>query len=252
MTVRNPDREAIAHGHITNEPLRAKPGVPTWALKLIMAVTGLFFALFVVGHMAGNLKIYSADHDGITPINEYGHFLRTMGGPIFPEGMLLWIIRLVLIAAVVGHIYGAVALHGRSRAARGKFSRTNLMGGLDSFATKTMLVTGVFLLLFIIFHLLDLTMGVSPAAPETFQHGMVKSNMIETFSRWPVTIFYVLAMVALFLHLTHGIKLAASDLGITGKKWRQVFVILSYVIPAIVCIGNIILPLSIALGWVSA
>ena len=125
------------------------------------------------------------------------------------------------------------------------------MGGMDSFATKTMLVTGVVLLLFIVFHILDLTMGVQPIAPEAFAHGEMKANMIATFSRWPVTIIYIVAMLCLFLHLTHGIRLAASDLGITGAKWREVFVILAYIVPAVVCLANIVMPLSVALGWVS-
>ena len=107
------------------------------------------------------------------------------------------------------------------------------------------------LLLFIIFHLLDLTVGVQPIAADAFQHGAVKANMLATFSRWPVTIVYVIAMLCLFLHLTHGIRLAASDLGITGAKWREVFVILAYIIPAVVCLANIVMPLSVALGWVS-
>lgn len=251
MTVKNPDLEALAHGRITNEALRAKPGVPSWALKLVMAVTGLLFALFVVGHMAGNLKLYLPAHDGRPALDVYGEFLRSMGEPLLPHGAFLWIVRIVMLAALFGHIYGAFVLTSRSKATRGKFKRTNLMGGLDSFATRTMLVTGAFLLLFIIFHLLDLTMGVAPMAPEAFVHGAVKANMLATFSRWPVTIFYVLAMVCLFLHLTHGIRLAASDLGITGAKWRQVFVVLAYVIPAVVCLGNIVMPLSIALGLVS-
>lgn len=251
MTVKNPDREALAHGRITNEPIRQKPGVPTWALKLGMAVTGLLFALFVVGHMAGNLKLYMPAKDGEEALDVYGSFLRTMGEPLLPAGTLLWIMRIVLIAALLIHIYGAFALTARSKQARGKFKRSNLMGGMDSFATKTMLVTGVFLLLFVIFHLLDLTMGVTPVAPEEFVHGSIKANMIATFSRWPVTIIYVLAMICLFLHLTHGIRLAASDLGITGAKWRQTFLVLAYIIPAVVCIGNIVMPLSVALGWVS-
>ena len=251
MTLRNPDREAVAHGHITTEPIRQKPGVPSWVLKLIMAVTGLLFALFVVGHMAGNLKLYLPAHGGEEALDEYGAFLRSMGEPLFPHEGALWIIRAVLLVAIIAHIYGAIALTTRSKASRGKFKRTNLMGGLDSFATKSMLVTGVVLLLFIIFHLLDLTMGVQPIAPEAFVEGAVKANMIETFSRWPVTIFYVLAMCCLFLHLTHGIRLAASDLGITGAKWRQTFLVLAYVIPAVVCIGNIVMPLSVALGLVS-
>ena len=251
MSVKNPDREAIAHGRITNETIRTKPSVPTWALKITMAITGLFFALFVVGHMAGNLKLYLPAHDGDEALDIYGEFLRDLGAPLIPHGHLLWMIRIVLLACVIAHIYGAVALTARSKQSRGKFKRTNLMGGLDSFATKTMLVTGAVLLLFIVFHLLDLTMGVQPVAPEAFVHGEVKANMIATFSRWPVTIFYVLAMCCLFLHLTHGIRLAASDLGITGAKWRQVFVILAYIIPAVVCIANIVMPLSVALGWVS-
>ncbi|MCG7459132.1 succinate dehydrogenase cytochrome b subunit [Corynebacterium tuberculostearicum] len=251
MTLRNPDREAVAHGHITNEPIRQKPGVPSWVLKLIMAVTGLLFALFVVGHMAGNLKLYLPANGGEEALDEYGAFLRSMGEPLFPHEGALWIIRAVLLVAIIAHIYGAIALTARSKASRGKFSRSNLMGGLDSFATKTMLVSGLVLLLFIIFHLLDLTMGVQPIAPGDFAEGAVKANMIATFSRWPVTIVYVIAMCFLFLHLTHGIRLAASDLGITGAKWRQTFLILAYVIPAVVCIGNIVMPLSVALGLVS-
>ena len=251
MTLRNPDREAVAHGHITNEPIRQKPGVPSWVLKLIMAVTGLLFALFVVGHMAGNLKLYLPANGGEESLDEYGAFLRSMGEPLFPHEGALWIIRAVLLVAIIAHIYGAIALTSRSKASRGKFSRSNLMGGLDSFATKTMLVSGLVLLLFIIFHLLDLTMGVQPIAPGDFAEGAVKANMIATFSRWPVTIVYVIAMCFLFLHLTHGIRLAASDLGITGAKWRQTFLILAYIIPAVVCIGNIVMPLSVALGLVS-
>ena len=251
MTLRNPDREAVAHGHITNEPIRQKPGVPSWVLKLIMAVTGLLFALFVVGHMAGNLKLYLPANGGEEALDEYGAFLRSMGEPLFPHEGALWIIRAVLLVAIIAHIYGAIALTARSKASRGKFRRSNLMGGLDSFATKTMLVSGLVLLLFIIFHLLDLTMGVQPIAPGDFAEGAVKANMIATFSRWPVTIVYVIAMCFLFLHLTHGIRLAASDLGITGAKWRQTFLILAYIIPAVVCIGNIVMPLSVALGLVS-
>ena len=251
MSVKNPDREALAHGRITNETIRPKPGIPSWALKLTMAITGLFFALFVVGHMAGNLKLYLPAHNGEEALDAYGAFLRSMGDPLIPSGHLLWIIRIVLLACVIAHIYGAFALTARSKASRGKFRRSNLMGGLDSFATKSMLVSGIVLLLFIIFHLLDLTMGVQPIAPGDFAEGAVKANMIATFSRWPVTIVYVIAMCFLFLHLTHGIRLAASDLGITGAKWRQTFLILAYVIPAVVCIGNIVMPLSVALGLVS-
>ena len=252
MTVQNADREAIRHGKITEKPLRERPSFPTWAIKLTMAITGLIFGLFVLGHMVGNLKIFMPlAADGSAPIDDYGEFLRTIGEPLFPREGFLWIVRIVLLVCLVLHVWGAFALRARSNTSRGRFKRTNLMGGWQSTATRAMLVTGIILLLFIIFHLLDLTLGVQPIAPGDFVEGAVKANMIATFSRWPVTIVYVIAMCFLFLHLTHGIRLAASDLGITGAKWRQTFLILAYVIPAVVCIGNIVMPLSVALGLVS-
>ncbi|WKD59934.1 succinate dehydrogenase cytochrome b subunit [Corynebacterium caspium] len=251
MTVRNPDREAIRHGKITEEPIRPQRGMPAWAIKLGMAITGLMFGGFLVAHMVGNLKIYLPDHGDTPAIDEYGHFLRELGTPLFPEESILWFLRIILLAALIFHIYGAFALHGRSRNFRGKFRRTDLMGGLNSFATRTMLVTGLVLLAFIIFHILDLTMGVQPAAPETFAHGEIYNNMLATFSRWPVTIWYMVAMLAMFLHLTHGIVLACSDLGITGHRTRAAITAIAYALPAIVLVGNIIMPLSIALGWLS-
>ena len=251
MTLKQPDQEAIAHGRISEKPLRDKPSIPSWVLKLTMAVTGLLFTLFVIGHMAGNLKLYAPATEDGAALDVYGRFLRSAGEPLLPENALLWIVRIVLLAALVAHILAAIMLYQRSGQSRGKFKRTNLMGGMDSFATRSMLVTGIVLLCFIVFHLLDLTMGVQPAASDAFVEGAVRNNMIATFSRWPVTIFYVIAMLCLFLHLTHGIKLAASDLGITGKKWRQTFIVLAHVIPLIVVIGNIVMPLSIATGLVS-
>ncbi|KQB87271.1 succinate dehydrogenase cytochrome b subunit [Corynebacterium lowii] len=251
MTVKNPDREAVRHGKITEEPLRSAPKIPSWALKLGMAITGLIFGGFVLVHMVGNLKIFMPMHGDAYAIDEYGEFLRTMGEPIFPRESILWIFRIVLLAALIIHIYGAVTLHSRSRQSRGKFRRTNLLGGLDSFSTRTMLVTGIVLLLFIIFHILDLTLGVAPAASDVFEHGAVHANMIASFSRWPVAIFYILSMVILFLHLSHGIWLAVSDLGITGKRTRSILLAVAYLVPALVMLGNIIMPLSIAAGWVS-
>ena len=127
----------------------------------------------------------------------------------------------------------------------------NLMGGLNSFTARTMIVTGIVLLAFIIFHILDLTMGVAPAASDTFEHGAIYANLMASFSRWPVAIFYIIAMVVLFLHLTHGIWTAVSDLGITGKRTRAVLLFVSYLVPAMVMVGNISIPLAIACGWIS-
>ena len=252
MTVQNADREAIRHGKITEKPLRERPSYPTWALKLTMAITGLIFGLFVLGHMVGNLKIFMPlDANGEAPIDAYGCFLREMGEPLFPHEGFLWIVRIVLLACLVLHIWGAFALKSRSAKSRGKFKRTGLMGGWQSTATRWMLVTGVILLLFIIFHLLDLTVG-QVVASEQFMHGEVRNNLLATFApeRWYVTLFYVVANLALLLHLTHGIYLAVSDLGWLGERGRGLMVLLAYVLPFIVVIGNVVMPIAIMLGWV--
>ena len=252
MTVQNADRDAIRHGKITEAPLRERPSVPTWAVKMIMAVTGLLFGLFVLGHMVGNLKIFMPLHsNGVAPIDEYGHFLRSMGEPIFPYSALLWVIRIVLLAALVLHVWGAFTLKGRSAKSRGKFKRTNLMGGWQSTATRSMLITGVILLLFVVFHLLDLTVGQVVASDE-FVHGAVRNNLLATFApgRWWVVAIYVIANLALLLHLTHGIYLAVSDLGWLGKRGHAIMVVLAYILPAIVVIGNIVMPLAISFGWI--
>ena len=247
MTVKSSNRDAIAHGKINVEPLREQPKYPSWALKLTMAVTGVLFGLFVIVHMLGNLKIFAGEED----FNAYATFLRTVGAPAVPNEGILWIFRIVLLVAIVLHIFGGLTLAARAKQSRGKFRRQGMASSWNTFTARSMVITGIVLLAFIIFHLLDLTMGVQPIAPGDFAEGAVKANMIATFSRWPVTIVYVIAMCFLFLHLTHGIRLAASDLGITGAKWRQTFLILAYVIPAVVCIGNIVMPLSVALGLVS-
>lgn len=251
MTVKNADREAIAHGNITHKPLRERPSFPTWAIKLTMAVTGLIFGLYVLVHMVGNLKLYAPAEGDVPALDAYGVFLRGLGSEVLPGETILWTLRIVLLVALVLHVYGAFALNKRARQSRGKFQRTNLVGGLSTFSNRTMLITGIILLAFIIFHILDLTLGVAPAAPETFAYGEIHANMIATFSRWPVAIFYIIANLVLFLHLSHGIWLAVSDLGIIGRRWRQILLVVAYLVPAIVVIGNIIMPLSVAAGWVS-
>ena len=151
MTVTSSNRDAIAHGKITFEPLRERPKFPSWALKLIMAVTGLIFGLYVIVHMVGNMKIFMGESD----FNAYAAFLRTVGYPAIPNEGVLWIFRIVLLVAVILHVYGAFALHGRSRQSRGKFRRQGMVGGWNTFTARTMIITGVVLLAFIVFHILD-------------------------------------------------------------------------------------------------
>lgn len=256
MTVTSSNRDAIAHGKITFEPLRERPKFPSWALKLIMAVTGVIFGLFVIVHMVGNLKVFAGAED----FNAYAAFLRTMGYPAVPEEGVLWIFRIVLLVSVILHVYGAFALHGRARQSRGKFRRQGMVGGWNTFTARTMIVTGVVLLAFIIFHIMDLTLGVA-VEPEGFQHNGLNNNgelvsyayanLVASFERWGVAIWYIIAQLALLLHLSHGLWTATSDLGITGARWRKVLLFLSGLIPLLVVVGNIAIPVAVLTGVVS-
>lgn len=246
MTVTSSNRDAIAHGKITFEPLRERPKFPSWALKLIMAVTGVIFGLFVIVHMLGNLKVFAGAGD----FNAYAAFLRSVGAPAVPEEGVLWIFRIVLLVAVVLHVYGAFALHGRARQSRGKFRRQGMVSNWNTFTARTMIITGIVLLAFIIFHILDLTIGAA-VAPADFVHGEAYANLVASFSRPAVAIWYIIAQLALLLHLSHGLWTATSDLGITGARWRKVLLFLSGLIPLLVVVGNIAIPVAVLTGVVS-
>lgn len=245
MTVKYDDPVALEHGKLNIKPLREKPGFPSWAMKLTMAVTGILFVLFVLFHMVGNLKVYT----GAAHFDEYAAFLRRMGEPIFPHETILWILRIVLLASLVLHVWCAFALKARSKQSRGPAKRYGKVKNLNTFTASSMLGTGSVLLLFIIFHILDLTIGAEPLASTTFEHGAAYANLVASFERPAVAIFYILCMIVLFLHITHGIWTASSDLGITGHRTRQVVLWISYLLPAIVMIGNISIPVAVLCGF---
>lgn len=246
MTVTSSNRDAIAHGKINVEPLRERPKYPTWALKLTMAITGIIFGLFVIVHMLGNLKVFAGAED----FDAYALFLRTVGYPAMPNETILWIFRIVLLVSLVLHVYGAFALTARSRQSRGKFRRQGMVSGWNTFTARTMLITGIVLLLFVIFHIMDLTLG-AVVGPENFEHGAAYANLVASFSRPIVAIWYIIAQLALLLHLSHGLWTAVSDLGITGARWRKVLLFLSGLIPLLVVVGNVAIPVAVMTGLVS-
>src|ERR1043166_8295034 len=173
--------------------------------KYVMAVTGLIWFGYLVLHLWGNLKIYA----GPSYLNDYGGWLRTVGEPFFGFSQLLWLVRLVLIPAFVVHVWAAVQLTTRDNASRPvKYStRKNLE---STIASRTMIWGGLFILLFVIYHLLDFTFGtVNP----NFIEGDIYHNVVASFRAWPVSLFYVLAMLAVGLHLFHGIWSLFQTLG---------------------------------------
>ncbi|MCV7192976.1 succinate dehydrogenase cytochrome b subunit [Mycolicibacterium brumae] len=220
-------------------------------LKLVMAVTGVVFALFVLVHMVGNLKIYT----GATHFDDYAHWLRTLAEPLLPYEGALWLFRAVLLTALIGHVWAAVLLTIRGRRARGAFRRRG-MTGMRSFTARTMPVTGVVLLAFIVFHILDLTTGTRPAASAEFTAATHTSsaayaNLIASFDRPAVAGFYLLAMLLLGAHLAHGLYTAVNDLGVTGARARALLTAAGGLLALTVMAGNMTIPIAVLTGWLS-
>lgn len=248
--------DAADAGHeVPRRPALIRPGLTlpfrpsNIGLKIVMALTGVVFALFVLVHMIGNLKIYT----GAEHFDAYAHWLRTLAEPLLPYEGALWIFRAVLGACLIAHVWAAAVLTARGRRARGPHRRRG-MRELRSFTARTMPVTGIVLLAFIIFHLLDLTTGTRPAASADFTAATHTSsaayaNLIASFDRPAVALFYLLAMLMLGGHLLHGLYTAVNDLGVTGRRGRQLAIAAGGVLSIAVMVGNMTIPIAVMAGW---
>ncbi len=244
------DEAALALGHVRTGRVRKQPRVPSWALKVVMAVTGVIFTLFVLVHMIGNLKVFT----GAEHFNEYAHWLRTVLQPFLPYEGLLWILRAALIVSLVAHVWSAALIWGRSRTSRGSHRRPGMW--IKSFTARTMLVTGIVLLGFVALHVLDLTTGTPGVAAESFRPATPETahayeNLVASLQRPWAAILYMVSMLALFLHLAHGLWTVVSDLGATGKRVRAIGWVLAGAIALAVMLGNIIIPIAVLTGVLS-
>jgi len=210
-----------------------------------MAVTGLLLVLFLFAHMAGNLKIFF----GGPTFDHYAHWLRSIGTPLLPEGWYLWIQRTGLTVAVLAHIVAATVLARRARAARPvKYAHRAKVQG--SYAARTMRWGGVIVLLFVIFHLLDLTTGTLNPVGDP-QHPY--ANVVADFAphRWYVTLFYALAIVAVGFHLRHGIFSAARTLGQRTARGERLTRTAALILSIVLVVGYLSVPFAVMTGLVS-
>jgi succinate dehydrogenase / fumarate reductase cytochrome b subunit len=214
----------------------------TIALKMLMALSGLAFIAFVLVHMYGNLKAF-AGHDAF---NEYAHHLRTLGEPMLPHKGALWILRVGLIVAFVVHVYAAFALWARAKRARTTPYVMKKHTGA-TLASRFMRWGGVTLLLFIVWHLLNFTIGkVNVAGGATDDP---YNLMVDTFSVWWMTLIYLFAMAMLGAHLHHGFWSACQTLGWTGTaRARSLAKTVGVVVAVIIVGGFSLVPLAILVG----
>jgi succinate dehydrogenase / fumarate reductase cytochrome b subunit len=217
--------------------------------KYVMAITGIIGILFVIGHMVGNLKVYLGvvveGNDKVYDIDYYGEFLRDILVPILPRTIFLWGLRLVLIGALLLHLHAAYSLTVLNRKARPVKYQSARDYQVANFASRTMRWTGIIVLLFLAFHLADLTWGW--ANPD-YVRGAPYLNIDASLSRLPVAVFYILANIALGIHLFHGTWSLFQSMGWSSPRfnsWRRG---LATAVATVVVVGNVSIPIAVQAG----
>ena len=247
--------QAVSRGPVSGSATRTKKRKPflldlySTALgkKYVMAITGIIGIGFIVAHMVGNLKMYLGTVDGEYDINVYGEFLRDLLVPLLPRTYALWALRLVLIGALALHLHAAYSLTVLNRRARPIKYKSKRDYVAADFAARTMRWTGIIVLLFLFFHLADLTWGwFNP----DFVRGEVYRNVDASLSRIPVAILYIVANIALGIHLFHGTWSLFQSLGVNSPRfnsWRRG---LATAIATIIVVGNCSFPIAVQAGIV--
>ena len=204
--------------------------------KVVMAVTGLIGVGFVVGHMLGNLQMFQ----GPDKMNSYAAFLKSLGG-------LLWLARLVLIGAVILHVVAAVQLTRQKQAARPVGYVKGPQWAVSTAASRSIRWGGALLLAFIVFHILHFTTrSLFAGYSETNVYG----NVVAGFSKWWVTLFYLVSMAALFLHLYHGVWSSPRTLGAVKPSRNPLMRRVAPLIAILVYLGFSVIPAAVLLGFI--
>jgi len=214
--------------------------------KIIVALTGIALVGFVIVHMAGNLLVFA----GPDALNAYAKKLADLGP-------LLWVMRLGLLAAVVLHIVATVHLTITNRAARPQPYGVDATRTATK-ASRTMIWSGLTILVFVVYHLMHYTWGVAndyynPKNTRYFgpsgDHN-VYNMVVDGFSWVPASLFYLVAMALLFSHLGHGVASIFQTLGLTTPKSRPVIECAGKLLAFVLFAGNSLMPLAVMFGFV--
>ncbi|MDQ6830151.1 MAG: succinate dehydrogenase cytochrome b subunit [Gemmatimonadota bacterium] len=204
--------------------------------KIVMAVTGLIFVGFVIGHLSGNLLVFR----GPEKINAYSAFLHSLGG-------LLWVVRVVLLVSVILHATAAYQLTALARAAR-PIGYAEYAPQVSTFAARTIRWGGTLILVFVILHLLHFTTGTLQPVP--FSEHDVYANVVGAFRIWWVAALYIVAMIALGLHLYHGAWSSFRTLGAIRPSAHPLKRTVAAAVAVLVWLGFTLVPVAILIGYV--
>ena len=228
----------------------------TVALKVLMAATGLLIILFLFIHMYGNLKMFM----GAEAYDHYAHWLKGTNGvdgalyPLLPNGGAVWLERIGMILLVVLHVYSAVTLWNRAHTARGneryKIATGTKVRAGKSYQTVVMRFGGVLIAVWLIFHLLQFTaLAVQPGG--TYSVDSPYANMVMAFQVWWVWAFYLIALIAVGLHVRHGIFSALTTLGLLTRTRELGFKAAGNIVALLLVIGFMAPPTAILFGAIS-
>jgi succinate dehydrogenase / fumarate reductase cytochrome b subunit len=230
---------AVAAKPIVSPSVRASRLGALWrnavGKKALMAVTGIVLFAYVVAHLAGNLQVFL----GPERLNRYGELLR-----VAPS--LLWTARIVLLAAAGVHVVAGIQLWLERRRARPVAYRT-WRPVASTPASRTMIWSGLLLLGFVVYHLLDLTFGL--ANPD-FRGGDIYHNLVESLARAAAAGFYLVAMVGLGFHLWHGLWSMFQSLGLANRAVSETIQRFAVSVAVVLTLGFAAIPLAVLLGVV--
>lgn len=209
--------------------------------KLIVALTGLFLVLFLLGHLSGNLLMYLGEE----AFNEYAALLH---GALHGAG--IWIARVLLLGAFALHIAATIALTRQNRAARQPYAHEATIQASRS--SRYMIASGLTVLAFVIFHILHFTVRVDAELAGLADAGNPYGMVILGFQSWWVSLFYIIAIVLLCSHLSHGIGSIFQTLGLRSRKARDVIHKFSLGLSILLGVGFISIPLAVLFGFLKA
>jgi succinate dehydrogenase / fumarate reductase, cytochrome b subunit len=206
--------------------------------KILMALSGIILFLYVLAHLLGNMQLYV----GAETINAYAKFLHSNPG-------MLWTARIVLLAAVGVHAIAGIQLWMRKREARPipYHTRENIQA---TTASRTMIVSGLGIGLFVVYHVLDLTMGVARSPAQGYEELNPAYNVTHGFAYAPAAVAYIVAMVALGFHLWHGVYSMFGTLGLTHPRYTENVKKLAAAAATIIALANISIPVAVLAGLV--
>ncbi len=217
----------------------------TVAMKVLMAVTGLIMVGFLLMHMYGNLKMFM----GPEAFDHYAEWLKgDILYPIMPQGVFIWVFRLGMVAAIVLHIYSAVVLWRRAKIANPESYQAKRRLA-QTYSARTMRWGGIIVVTGLVFHLLQFTVRATLISPEAAASHSPFVMVIGEFGIWWLVVAYAIWMVAVCMHIRHGVWSALTTLGAnTSLKAQRVLNGCAWVVAILLYIGFMIMPVAVLTG----